>query len=339
LRSEGRGVEFAGFVEDWAGEEEAGSAVFTSGECVVVALGGGDGSIGGPGAGFSGGALGGSGSDYLERGFVEEINGPNQGLEGRVGEGDFLFEVSGYPLRGEEHGVGEDGAAERGENLLPPEGDLVGNDSGLNGEGPQDDVVEPPAAALEIVLETVNVALVDGSTDCRFRSKEDGNRDREGKQEERLCLGGQDSCQTRRDGSDIRVGERDAVLVGPEAEKVGDRDRGLDDDKGDLGNIEGKEFRAERRGVVRPMDEEEVLLAVLGVGRPRCLNNLGEEDGLDVSFVVEDVDAREDSGILEGAEALLVGSANVGSGRHSGSGRGSTKVRDVLRGGAIARGS
>ena len=87
------------------------------------------------------------------------------------------------------------------------------------------------------------------------------------------------------------------------------------------------------------MDEEEVLLAVLGVGRPRCLNNLGEEDGLDVSFVVEDVDAREDSGILEGAEALLVGSANVGSGRHSGSGRGSTKVRDVLRGGAIARGS
>jgi hypothetical protein len=42
---------------------------------------------------------------------------------------------------------------------------------------------------------------------------------------------------------------------------------------------------------------------------------------------------------LEGAEALLVGSANVGSGRHSGSGRGSTKVRDVLRGGAIARGS
>ena len=172
LRSEGRGVEFAGFVEDWAGKEEAGSAVFTSGECVVVALGGGDGSIGGPGAGFSGGALGGSGSDYLERGFVEEINSPNQGLEGRVGEGDFLFEVSGNPLRGEEYGVGEDGAAERGENLLSPEGDLVGNDSGLNGEGPQDDVVEPPAAALEIVLEAVNVALVDGSTDCRFHSKD-----------------------------------------------------------------------------------------------------------------------------------------------------------------------
>ena len=156
-------MEFAGFVEDWAGEEEAGSAVFTSGECVVVALGGGDGSIGGPGAGLSGGALGGSGSDYLERGFVEEINSPNQGLEGRVGEGDFLFEVSGNPLRGEEYGVGEDGAAERGENLLSPEGDLVGNDSGLNGEGPKDDVVEPPAAALEIVLKAVNVALVDGS--------------------------------------------------------------------------------------------------------------------------------------------------------------------------------
>lgn len=186
LRSEGRGVEFAGLVEDRAGKEETGSAVFTSGERVVVALCGGDGSVGGLGAGFSGGALGGSGSDYLERGFVEEINSPNQGLEGRVGEGDFLFEVSGNPLRGEEYGVGEDRAAERGENLLSPEGDLVGNDSGLNGEGPQDDVVEPPAAALEIVLEAVNVALVDGSTDCRIRSKEDGNRDREGEQEERL---------------------------------------------------------------------------------------------------------------------------------------------------------
>ena len=87
------------------------------------------------------------------------------------------------------------------------------------------------------------------------------------------------------------------------------------------------------------MDKEELLFAVLRVGGARGLDHLGEKDGLDMSFVVEDVDAREDSGILEGAEALLVGSANVGSGRHSGSGRGSTKVRDVLRGGAIARGS
>jgi len=83
-------------------------------------------------------------------------------------------------LRREEYGVGEDRAADRGEDLFALEGDLVGNDGGLDGEGPHDDVVEPPAAALEIVLECVDVAFVDRSTDCRIRSVEDGNRDREG---------------------------------------------------------------------------------------------------------------------------------------------------------------
>ena len=169
------GAEVSGLVEDRAGEEEAGSAVFSSGESGVVALCGGDGAIRGPRAGFSGGALGGSGGDFLEWGIVEEVNSPNQGLEGREGEGDFLFEVSGDPLRGEEDGTGEDRATERGKDLLSLEGGLVSHDSVLNGEGPRNNVVEPPAAAFEIVLETVDVAFVDGSTDCRIRSKEDGD--------------------------------------------------------------------------------------------------------------------------------------------------------------------
>lgn len=87
------------------------------------------------------------------------------------------------------------------------------------------------------------------------------------------------------------------------------------------------------------MDKEEVLFAVLRVRGAKGLNHLGEEDGLDMSFVVKDVDARKDGGVLEGTKALLVGSADIGGGCRSGSGRGHTEVSDVLRGGAVARSS
>jgi hypothetical protein len=41
------------------------------------------------------------------------------------------------------------------------------------------------------------------------------------------------------------------------------------------------------------MDKEEVLFAVLRAGGARGLNHLGEEDGLDMSFVVKDVDMSQ----------------------------------------------
>ena len=164
MSREGGGAEVAGLVEDRAGEEEASG---------VVALSGGDGAIRGPRAGFSGGALGGSGGDFLEWGIVEEVNSPNQGLEGREGKGDFLFEVSGDPLRGEEDGTGEDRATERGKDLLSLEGDLVSNHSVLNGEGPRNNVVEPPAAAFEIVLEVVSAPKRMGIETGRARRRKD----------------------------------------------------------------------------------------------------------------------------------------------------------------------
>ena len=61
---------------------------------------------------------------------------------------------------------------------------------------------------------------------------------------------GQDSCKSRRDEGNIRMSERDAVLVGPKAEKVGERDHRLDQHKSDLGDIEREEFQTERRRVI-----------------------------------------------------------------------------------------
>jgi hypothetical protein len=46
------------------------------------------------------------------------------------------------------------------------------------------------------------------------------------------------------------MSERDAVLVGPKAEKVGERDHRLDQHKSDLGDIEREEFQTERRRVI-----------------------------------------------------------------------------------------
>ena len=67
------------------------------------------------------------------------------------------------------------------------------------------------------------------------------------------------------------------------------------------------------------------------------MNHLREEHGLDVFFVVEHINAREDGGILESGEALLVSGSNIRGGRQSG-GRGRrTEIRDVLRGRAVAR--
>ena len=87
--------------------------------------------------------------------------------------------------------------------------------------------------------------------------------------------------------------------------------------------------------VVGPVDKE-VLFAVSCIGRARDLNHLQEENGLHVFLVVEHVDTREDGGILEGGEALLVRGSHVRRGRHRGGGRRRTEIRDVFHGRAIA---
>ncbi len=82
------------------------------------------------------------------------------------------------------------------------------------------------------------------------------------------------------------MSEQDAVLVGPEVEKVGDRARQLDQHKGNLCDVEGKEFRTEGGRVVRPMNEEELLFTVLRVRGARGLYHLREENGLNVFFLL-----------------------------------------------------
>ena len=65
---------------------------------------------------------------------------------------------------------------------------FVGNNGILDCEGPCDDVLEPPAAAGEVVFEAVDVAFVDRATDRQVRSVEDLNGDRQGEKELRLRL-------------------------------------------------------------------------------------------------------------------------------------------------------
>ena len=68
-------------------------------------------------------------------------------------------------MGGEKDRAGEGWTAKRGKDLFPFEGNFVGDDCILDGKRPRDDVVKPPAAAREIVLETVNVPFVDWATD------------------------------------------------------------------------------------------------------------------------------------------------------------------------------
>ena len=87
-------------------------------------------------------------------------------------------------MGGEEDGAGEGRASESGKELLPLEGCFVSNDSLLEGKGPCANVVEPPAAAREVVFETVHVAFIDRSTDRRICSIEDRDGDGQGEKEE-----------------------------------------------------------------------------------------------------------------------------------------------------------
>jgi hypothetical protein len=180
----------------------------------------------------------------LEGRFVEEVDSPDQGLEGREGKGDFLFEVSGDPLGGEKDSAGEGGVSKRGKDFFPLEGDFVGDDSILDAKGPRDNVVEPPAAAWEIILETVNVPLVDRATDRRVCSIEDRYGDGQGEKEESLCLGREDGCEAWREGGDVCVGKQEDVLVGAESEEIGDRGVRFNEHEGYLRDIEREKLGA-----------------------------------------------------------------------------------------------
>ena len=64
-----------------------------------------------------------------------------------------------------------------GRMFLPLRATLSSKRRVLDGEGPCDNVVKPPAAVLEVVLKAVNVSFVDRATDLRVRSVEDWNGD------------------------------------------------------------------------------------------------------------------------------------------------------------------
>ncbi len=135
------------------------------------------------------------------------------------------------------------------------------------------------------------------------------------------------------------MAERGDVLVGPATEEVGDRYSGLGQDESCLGDIQGKELRAKSGGVVRPVDEKVLFIAVLGVGGPRDLYFLGEEDRFDVPSFVEHIHPRKHRSVLEGRQTLLEGSIDVRLCRRAGSGRSIPRIGDVLLGGAVARGA
>ena len=82
LSSEGRGAEVSILVEDGASKEETGVPVLPSGVSGVIAFCGGDGVVRRLGPGFSGVAFCQGGGDLLEGRFVEEVDSPDQGLEG-----------------------------------------------------------------------------------------------------------------------------------------------------------------------------------------------------------------------------------------------------------------
>ena len=135
------------------------------------------------------------------------------------------------------------------------------------------------------------------------------------------------------------MAERGDVPVGSATEEFGYRHSGQGQDESCLGDIQGKELRAKSGGVVRSVDEKVLFIAVLGVGGPRDLYFLGEEDGFNVLFFIEHIHPREDGRVLEGRQTLFEGSVDVPGCRSSGIGRGSTGVRDIFLGGAVARGA
>ncbi len=89
--------------------------------------------------------------------------------------GNLFLQVSSDTLRGEINRSHEGQVAESGKDLLPLEGYLVGDNGILNGRRPKVDVVQPLAAAREVVFKTVHMALIDGAMDCRVNPIKDGD--------------------------------------------------------------------------------------------------------------------------------------------------------------------
>ena len=115
-----------------------------------------------------------------------------------------------------------------------------------------------------------------------------------------LRLGGEEISEALRKREDICVGERHHAFVHrvvPEETRDGGALR--DKDEGPLDHIHGDELRAEGRRVVGTMDQENILVHV-HVWGTRELYHLGKEDGLDMFVGVENVDAWEKGGILDG---------------------------------------
>ena len=88
------------------------------------------------------------------------------------------------------------------------------------------------------------------------------------------------------------------------------------------------------------MDKEKLLLAILAIQWTGDLNQLWEEDGLDVFFLIKHIHTGKDSSVLEGRQPLLVGGrGDICRGGRKGGGGSITEVRDVLRDNAIAHGA
>ena len=105
------------------------------------------------------------GGDLVYGGFVKEVNGFHKSFQGREGDGNFFLKVCDDPLGGEKDRAGESWTPEGWEDFFALKGNFVRNNSILDGDGPRDDVVEPPAAVREVVLKTVNMPFVDRATE------------------------------------------------------------------------------------------------------------------------------------------------------------------------------
>jgi hypothetical protein len=97
-----------------------------------------------------------------------------------------------------------------------------------------------------------------------------------------LRLGRKKIGEALQEGEDIRVGERHHTFVHQVVpEETWDGCVRREEDKGPLDDIHGDELGAEGRGVVKTMDQEDILVCDCIWGA-RALYHLGEKDGLHV---------------------------------------------------------
>ena len=80
------------------------------------------------------------------------------------------------------------------------------------------------------------------------------------------------------------MGERDDVLVGPEAEEVSDSGVRLDQHEGNLCDVEREELRMKGRRFIGPVDKEELLFAVSESEGPGIWTTFGKKMGLRCFF-------------------------------------------------------